>query len=911
MQVSIQVAVVDYRPQGLKIGMKLAKAWFRPRSIFVIFLSLFLTVSASSQTSSGPVIFTVAGGGLTNGVPATSTGIGSAGGIAADRNGNFYIADDANYVIRKIDANGIMTIVAGNGTTGGMITPFGDVLGTPGGVGDGGPATRAEFFFPGEVAVDSIGNIFINDFGVIIRKVDTNGIITTIAGNGTQGFSGDGGPATSAQINASGMAVDGTGSLYITDGFGGTRVRKISSNGIITTVAGNGTLGFAGDGASAIAAEINARDVSADINGNFYIADGGTRIRKVNTSGLITTVAGTGVSGFSGDGGPATGAQISADRIAVDAAGNFYIHGGARIRKVDTNGIISTVAGNGTVGFTGDGGPATNAQISGGIVAADALGNVYITQNLVFEGSRIRKVNIQGLITTVAGNATFGFNGDSKPAITAEIDAPSGVAVDGAGNLYIGDYDNYRIRKVDTAGGISTIAGNGTLGLCGSCGDGGPATGAQLNSPYGIVLDSSGNLYFADAFSGRVREVDTSGVIHTIAGGGNVGLGDGGPATSASLNEPLGIALDGTGNLYISDFGDFRIRKVNAAGIITTVAGNGTSGFSGDGGAATSAQLTSPTGLVTDSAGNVYLGDGSRVRKIDTSGIISTIAGNGIPGFTGDGGPAINAELGSVDGLALDKSGSLYINDGNNRIRKVDTHGIISTFAGTGNLNFSGDGGLATNAEFARPGALAIDKNDNVYVGDVFNYRVREIVVVVFTLAATSSITIPSPGASGSTGLTFTPAAHFSGTVNLTCSVAFTGTGSPNLPPTCSVTPNPVNLAAPSNTSATLTITTTAPQTALVIVKANSKTLAGLSATLLLGLLGIVTIPCRYRRNGVGFSLSLLTAVLVFSAIGCGGGNGTTPKQTTPGTTSGTYNVTVTAKSGAFSNSVVVPVTVQ
>jgi len=892
---------------------------FRSRSIIVLFLLVsLLTISASSQTASGPIIFTVAGGGLIGGVPATTTGIGSAAGIAADRNGNLYLADSANYVIRRVDPNGIMMTVAGNGRRAVPVDLTGSAIGNPSGVGDGGLAVNAEFSFPSDIAVDGSGNLFINDFGSLIRKIDINGIISSIAGTGISGFSGDGGPATSAQINAFGIAVDSVGNLYISDG--GTRIRKVASNGTIITVAGTGVSGFTGDGGPATLAQIAASSIAVDGGGNIFMVAGTSvniccsLVRKVNASGVISTVAGNGTLGFSGDGGPATSAQISALQIAADTVGNLLLVDGffgTRVRKINTQGIITTVAGTGTAGFTGDRGPASAAQIDARAIATNGTGDFSITQTP--EGTFIRRVSAAGIITTVAGNGTLGFNGDSKPALSAELDGPSGLATDTSGNLYIGDFNDYRIRKVDAAGVVTTIAGNGTIGLCtAACpGDGGPATSASMNSPYGIVLDSSGNLYFADAFNGRVRKVDVGGAIHTVAGGGTLGLGDGGPATSAQLSEPLAVALDANGNLYIGDVGDFRVRKVNTAGIINTVAGNGTSGFSGDGGAATSAQLSIPTGLAVDSTGNVYIGDGTRVRKIDSLGTISTFAGNGIPGFSGDGGPATSAELGAVDGLSLDKAGNLYISDGNNRIRKVDTQSVITTFAGSGILGFSGDGGFAAGAEFSRNGALTTDISGNIYVGDVFNYRVREITASAFSFAATApSITISAPGGTASAGLAFTPAAHFNGTVNLVCSVVFTGPGAPNLPPTCSVTPNPVNLAAPSNSSATLTITTTAPQAALLIVKMTSKTLAELSASVFFGLVAIVVLPCRVRRYRIVFSLSLLTA-LVFSAIGCGGGNGTTPKQTTPGTTAGTYSVTVTAKSGAFSNSVVVPVTVQ
>jgi sugar lactone lactonase YvrE len=337
------------------------------------------------------------------------------------------------------------------------------------------------------------------------------------------------------------------------------------------------------------------------------------------TPGIITTIAGNGSGGFSGDGGPAREAELSlAQDTAVDAAGNLYISdlGNYRVRKVDINGIITTIAGNGTLGYSGDGGPATSAELGPAGIALDAAGNLYLTSE---SNSRIRKVDINGIITTVAGNGTRGFSGDGGPATSAELSGPYGVALDSVGNLYFSDIFNYRIRKVDLNGIITTVAGNGTNGFSG---DGGPATSARLTLPIGVELDAAGNLYFADRDNQRIRKVDIHGIITTIAGNGREGYsGDGGPATSAELGLPYGIALDAAGNLYIGDQGNQRIRKVDIHGIITTVAGNGIGGFSGDGGPATSAMFVFPLGVTVDAAGNLYIGDqyNNRIRKVDVS----------------------------------------------------------------------------------------------------------------------------------------------------------------------------------------------------------------------------------------------------------------------------------------------------
>jgi sugar lactone lactonase YvrE len=316
--------------------------------------------------------------------------------------------------------------------------------------------------------------------------------------------------------------------------------------------------------------------------------------------GIITTVAGNGTSGYSGDGGPAINAELFyPNGVAVDAFGNLFIADAysQRVRKVGTNGIITTVATS-YLSNGGNGGPATNAPLTPTGVAVDAAGNLYIADS---PASSILKLGTNGIITTVAGNGKGGYSGDGGPATDAELSEPQGVAVDASGNLFIADGGDNVIRKVGTNGIITTVAGYGTAGYSG---DGGPATKAELNHPEGVAVDAVGNLFIADASNERIREVGTNGIITTVAGNGYVinngsggYSGDGGPATNAELNDPQGVAVDASGNLFIADFYNNRIREVGTDGIITTVAGNGyvkpigTGGYSGDGGPATKAEL--------------------------------------------------------------------------------------------------------------------------------------------------------------------------------------------------------------------------------------------------------------------------------------------------------------------------------
>lgn len=356
------------------------------------------------------------------------------------------------------------------------------------------------------------GDSITTDFTVLgATFTSLPGIINTIAGNGSTLYSGDGGQATNAGFWGNDVAVDTIGNVYIAD-FANNRIRKVDTNGVITTIAGNGTAGFSGDGGSATIANLNGPyGVAVDLAGNIYIADNGNnRIRKVSVSGIITTVAGNGSPTFSGDGGPATSAGGTAIRVAVDAIGNIYIVdiNNARIRKVNTSGTITTLAGTGTHGFNGDGGSATSAQLNSPASVAVAAGNIYIADK---NNNRIRKVDSNGIITTVAGIGTQGYSGDFGPATSAELATPLHVAVDATGNIYIADFTNQRVRLVDLNGTIITVAGSGSSLFMG---DGGQAISSGLRNPLSVAVASAGDFYVIDDHA-RIREISVTTSVPT------------------------------------------------------------------------------------------------------------------------------------------------------------------------------------------------------------------------------------------------------------------------------------------------------------------------------------------------------------------------------------------------------------
>ncbi|MBZ5625266.1 MAG: hypothetical protein LAQ69_42180 [Acidobacteriia bacterium] len=730
-------------------------------------------------------------------------------------NGDIYFIDSSANSILRVTSLGQLRLVAGNGFAAYS--------------GDGGPAVNASLLNPTAIAVDSSGNLYIADYGSErIRKVDRNGIITTVAGNGDYQWSGDGGPATKAGMDPLGVAVDAAGNLYISDYYN-RRIRKVTPDGGISTIAGNGNYQSAGDNSPAVQAAINCDQYMAvDPQGNVYFFDVNSyTVRKVSTTGIITRFAGNGFFDFPSQSGIAalnSGLTYPAG-LAADNSGNVYITEYNVIRKVNAQGVISILAGNSSFGSSGDGGPAVNATLhypDG--VGVDAFGAVVISDS---GNNKIRRVDINGTISTVAGNGGAAFSGDGARAEISLLASPESVALDKQGNLYIADNQNSRIRKVTPQGIISTFAGTGVPG---DTGDTGLATAATITDPWGIALDPAGNLYIAEYEGCRVRKVGVNGMITTVAGqgpstqpgtrGACASDGDGGPATKANLRGPIDMAADGAGNVYIAEPLESRIRKIAPDGRISTLAGvDGTPGYNGDNIAASRAYLNYPFRIAVDGSGNLYVADQSnhRVRKIDTSGTITTVAGNGTQGFSGDNGPAVQAKLDYPSAVAVDNNGTVYIASGA-RIRQVTRDGTISTIAGNGSSLLSGDGGIATNAGLSALG-MVVDAAGNLYIADPDNNRVRlvSIAAPVFTVSPnTLSLSAKSGGAPISAA-TISVTTLLSGVASAGLSFSATASGingldvTPKtgiLPQTLQVTLDPSNLSPGSYTG---TVTITAP----------------------------------------------------------------------------------------------------
>jgi uncharacterized protein (TIGR03437 family) len=630
------------------------------------------------------------------------TNLQSPEAVRVDRSGNIFIADSGNHRIRKVVPGGAVTTVLGNGT--------------PAFAGD-----LAWLKDPEDLNLDAAGNLYVADTGRHrVLKLSTTGAVTVLAGTGVNGFSGDNGSAASAALSyPDGVCADASGNVYISD-WGNGRVRKVNPSGIITTFASIS----------------NPAGLAIDSQGLVYVSDYfDGYVWTISPGGAVQIFAGTGATTLVLTSGPAASTPLGyPNGLAFDGSGSLYVTTDSSVVwRIDSTRNISVYAGSpNNCCYSGDGGLAQNAYLSGTVwgVGFDSAGNGYIADSA---NNSIRKVT-SGIISRYAGSRAYSFNGDGADATQAALYDPGPVAVDASGNVYISDVLNWRVRKVTPGNAISTVAGNGNFA---DSGDGGVATAASFELISGIAVDSKGAVYVADLFASRVRKIGTNGVITTVAGTGSAGKNsDRGAATSFQLRSPDALAIDGNDNLYIADTGNYRVVRVGTDGIATTIAGNGVLGDTGDNGAATSASLLVVNGLTVDTAGNVYIAQGNRVRKVSQGGIITAFAGNGVTGSTGDGNPASAARFVEPTGLATDSSGNVYIVDrSDERVRVVNSDGVVRAYLSSGHAGF----GALNN-----PGYIAADRSGTVIFSDRNNHRVlrygsQPTAVCTYTLSATSA----------------------------------------------------------------------------------------------------------------------------------------------------------------------------
>ena len=673
--------------------------------------AIILTVTFAAAPGRTQSILSTILGGSPNGLPALTTSLDMPSAVAPDAKGNLYVALKSAHQVVRIDSAGIVWTVAGNGIEGAS--------------GDGGPATSAQLWTPVSLAVDQAGALYISDMVASrIRRVGLDGVITTVAGTGTNAFSGDGGLAVAASLSTpAGIAFDHSGNLLIADA-GNQVVRMVTADGLIRTIAGiPKSGGYSGNAGPALKAQLNnPQAVLVDGGGIIYIADTGNNwIRSLALDGTLSIYAGLDTSSttspFGGGGDPtiATNARLSTPTsLAMDQAGTLYFVEPNRVRQITSDGKIARFAGTGIYGGSGDGGLARYANIKVQGIATDSHNNLLIADG---DNNRLRIVTAaDGIINTVAGNGLASFN-------------PKGLAVKG-GYLYFSDSSNNRVLRLDlTTQEVSAVAGDGAADYTG---DGGPALSASLKTPRGLVFDSSGNLYIADTGNNRIAKVGTDGNINTVAGNGTASTtGDGLIATSATLDTPAGVAVDASGNIFISEQSGHVVRKVNASGVISTVAGTGTAGAPGsESGIAVNQKLSSPLGLAWDSTGGLLIADSGnhRIRRLSSDGTIATVIGS-VAGFSGDGGPAKSATLRGPNAIQLDQYGNLYISDASNfRIRRVGADGIISTVAGNGSGGYNGDGSPATAYSlYGTSAVVPAASGCSAYIADSTNLRIRQV----------------------------------------------------------------------------------------------------------------------------------------------------------------------------------------
>ena len=688
-------------------------------------------------------IQTIAGVGRQEGIPARDADAGwPLGVVRSAQTSELIIADYHMNLIWRIDGDGILHKFAGTGV--------------PGYNGDGGSALDAALMHPHDLTQDKHGNIYFSDLdSQVYRKIDWDtGIITTVAGSGKSGRGGDLGPALKAEMDTHcGIAIAENGDIYISSEWSNNIRRIDAQSGQIEIFAGHDARhhpsesgnsrpahgewlslgGYSGDGGpKELAGFYQPEHLAFDSKGDLYVCDNANnRIRKIDmNTGIVSTVLGNGQFASNGDNGPAIQAStLMPDALFIDNKDNIYVGEkyGFRVRKIDgSTGIVTTIAGTGVPGMGAENVPATSTECN-----SVEVGMWVDTDETVFFsdcGGRLRRIDAKsGLVTTVLGGTSVH---DEDIATNAFLCGPRGIDTDLKGNIYVADQWNQRIRVINPDTGIiNTAAGNGSRAYGG---DGGLAENAYLGNPTDVSIDSHGRIVIADYRHGHVRRVDNDGIIHNIAGAAfKWDKGDHGPAINANLVSPASVAHDKFDNIYIGDDGASRIRKIDSdTGIIQTIAGNGMPGYTGDNNLATEACIGHPMAIALDLQGNLFFADAlyNVIRRVDINGIITTVVGTGEKGFSDDGTLATETNVNSPSGVIVSKKGLLYFSDTlNHRVRKIGTDGTIETIAGSGIGGYSQKDSQAITASLTEPYGLCFYNDSVLLIADWANHIVRSI----------------------------------------------------------------------------------------------------------------------------------------------------------------------------------------
>ena len=629
-------------------------------------------------------------------------------GVAVDSAGNVFVADQSNHTIRKISPDGVVSTFAG------LAGSYGSTDGT---------GSTARFCDPRGLAVDSAGNVFVADQNNhVVRKITSAGVVSTIAGLAGSTGSVDGAGSVARFHNPFAVTLDSAGNVFVADSLDHT-IRKITPAGVVSTIAGLAGNAGSVDGAGSAARFNGPTGVAVDTSGNIYVADTFNQtIRKITPDGTVSTLAGLAGTSGSTNGTGSAARFYGPECLAVDSASNVYVTewSNQTVRKITSAGVVSTIAGlAGSSGSTDGAGSAARFWNPAGI-AIDAAGNLFVAE---YSNFTVRKITPAGVVSTLAGLSGNGNTDGAGPA--AGFWMPDSLAVDGNGNAFVADTYNHTIRKITPDGVVSTFAG-----LAGSLGSvDGTGGAARFYYPTGIATDNVGNVYVADWGNKIIRKITSAGAVSTLAGlAGSTGSVDG-AGSAARFGYAYAVTVDNAGNVYVADSSNNTIRKITPNGVVSTIAGSAGSGAGSADGTSSAAQFNSPRGLAVDNTGNVYVADygNHTIRRVTPDGAVATLAGlAGSSGYADGTGSA--ARFDNPWGLAVDTSGNVFVADnGNSTIRKISPSRVVATIAGLASNPGSGDG-LGSAARLYLPTGVAVDGAATLYVSEINSNTIRRMV---------------------------------------------------------------------------------------------------------------------------------------------------------------------------------------